>query len=474
MKYEANSMGSSGFGWFVGVVEDRRTDPQLLGRLRVRVLGAHVEDLTLIPCLDLFYAYFYQSLTWNCGMNGLGHSPTGPVEGTWVFGFWRDEGLQEPVVLGVIGGIPQTADNPQIGFSDLGPPWHDFPNAPRKIRSRYYPNDGTGAQLEDETSATNYPRTTHPWGCIVGEADTNRLARAELVDDTIIGVRQRQRDVSIPIAFAHTAPTRQWNEPSSPYAAAYPYNHVYESESGHIVEIDDTPGAERLHIYHRSGTFIEIQGGTDGDFVCKVVGNRYEITMEHAFSHFQHACNVTVDGETNIYCRDTCNLQVDGDLNVHVAGDYTEKVQGNYFTDILGDRVVRIAGDDTLNVQGDLGVLVAGDSEHDVGGNLTVLVGGDSEHSAGGDFDLQIGGAVAESSGSTFHMAGGGILSGDAPMIFWNSGFGGPVGPDSPGEPDAPVVPPFPDPPGRGAEDRNETGPDPVQEDKPDVSPITA
>ena len=36
----------------------------------------------------------------------------------------------------------------------------------------------------------------------------------------------------------------------------YPKNHVYETESGHIKEFDDTEGAERIHEYHKSGTFL--------------------------------------------------------------------------------------------------------------------------------------------------------------------------------------------------------------------------
>ena len=43
-----------------------------------------------------------------------------------------------------------------------------------------------------------------------------------------------------------------------PMISSYPNNHVYESESGHVQEFDDTPGAERIHTYHRAGTFEEI------------------------------------------------------------------------------------------------------------------------------------------------------------------------------------------------------------------------
>ena len=36
------------------------------------------------------------------------------------------------------------------------------------------------------------------------------------------------------------------------------FNHVFESESGHIFEIDDTKDNERLFTSHRTGTSQEI------------------------------------------------------------------------------------------------------------------------------------------------------------------------------------------------------------------------
>ena len=38
----------------------------------------------------------------------------------------------------------------------------------------------------------------------------------------------------------------------------YPDNKVYETESGHYKEYDDTLGAERIKEYHKSGTYYEI------------------------------------------------------------------------------------------------------------------------------------------------------------------------------------------------------------------------
>lgn len=75
--------------------------------------------------------------------------------------------------------------------------------------------------------------------------------------------------------------TSPFVEPETPYAAVYPYNHVYYSESGHAIEIDDTPGAERLHLYHRSGTFTEYH--PDGTLVEKCLADKYEISMGNHF-----------------------------------------------------------------------------------------------------------------------------------------------------------------------------------------------
>ena len=81
-----------------------------------------------------------------------------------------------------------------------------------------------------------------------------------------------------------------WDEPNTPYNAVYPYNHVYESESGHIVEYDDTKGSERIHQYHRSGTFEEIH--PDGTVVRKIVGTNYTIYCEDN--------NIRIAGDTHI------------------------------------------------------------------------------------------------------------------------------------------------------------------------------
>ena len=101
----SNFMGKNGFNWFVGVVEDR-TDPQTLGRLRVRCLGYHTEGLDKLPTDKLPWAHVMNPVT-SATVSGLGQSPLGAVEGTWVIGFFQDgEDAQQPIIIGTLPGVP--------------------------------------------------------------------------------------------------------------------------------------------------------------------------------------------------------------------------------------------------------------------------------------------------------------------------------------------------------------------------------
>ena len=110
-------MGLDGFVWFTGVVEDRN-DPDKLGRVRVRCLGFHTEDLVDIPTADLPWATVMHPVT-DPSMQGLGNSPSFLVEGSWVIGFFSDANLkQQPIIIGSLPGIPLDAADPTKGFND--------------------------------------------------------------------------------------------------------------------------------------------------------------------------------------------------------------------------------------------------------------------------------------------------------------------------------------------------------------------
>lgn len=89
-------------------------------------------------------------------------------------------------------------------------------------------------------------------------------------------------------------------EPKSSYAAEYPFNKTITTRRGHVVEIDDTPGSERIHVYHRSGAYIEMR--PDGSVVMRSVGQTLNYT-EGSQIIYAVSGNVTIStlgGSTNI------------------------------------------------------------------------------------------------------------------------------------------------------------------------------
>ncbi len=110
-----NFIGMDGFIWFLGVVEDRQ-DPYLIGRVRVRCFGHHTGDKVILPTEDLPWAQVMLPVT-SAGISGIGQSPMGLVEGSHVFGFFRDgEARQEPVVMGSLPGYPTELGDTSKGF----------------------------------------------------------------------------------------------------------------------------------------------------------------------------------------------------------------------------------------------------------------------------------------------------------------------------------------------------------------------
>jgi hypothetical protein len=90
-----------GFNWWIGVVEDRM-DPEKMGRCRVRIYGYHTDSKVILPTKDLPWATPIQPIT-SAAISGIGSSPLGPVEGTWVIGFFLDgEDMQQPAIFGTI------------------------------------------------------------------------------------------------------------------------------------------------------------------------------------------------------------------------------------------------------------------------------------------------------------------------------------------------------------------------------------
>lgn len=194
--------------------------------------------------------------------------------------------------------------------------------------------NGALTSSEDRNSANTGFRDPHgkyPLKQLHNEPETSRLARGQ-INETIVMLKESKRTTGIPIAFDGG----EWHQPNSPFGAVYPFNHVRETESGHVQEFDDTPGYERIHTYHRSGTFEEIDAL--GTKVTKIVGDDYIIIDRNGFISILGEANVTIGGNINVFCRSDANIEVSGSaelkvggsLDVGVARDMNIAVEGNF------------------------------------------------------------------------------------------------------------------------------------------------
>jgi len=271
MAIDKNFMGYNGFVWFYGVVEDRN-DPEYLGRVRVRAIGLHTDNKDKIATADLPWATVVLPVT-SAGISGLGSSPAALLEGSWVFGYFRDgERCQEPVILGSVPGRPTVAADTSLGF-----------------------NDPNGV----------YPKFTD-------EPDTNRLA-VNNTDKEAASLTARKEARLTNIQGVNGT----WSQPEIDYNAVYPYNKVYETENGHILEFDDTANAKRIHLRHANGSSIEMTEN----------GDTIEITSNDRY--------ILVTKDNKVYIKGTKDVVIDGDYNLKVNGNYNVEIAKNK-SEIIG------------------------------------------------------------------------------------------------------------------------------------------
>ena len=306
-------MGKNGFQWFVGVVEDRQ-DPQTLGRLRVRCLGYHTENLDKLPTSDLPWAHVMNPIT-SATVSGLGQTPLGAVEGTWVVGFFQDgSDAQQPIIIGTLPGVP--SELPNID-SNKG-----FQDAVNGVYPKYKETDVNRLAVNSKTSSPQGTTEDNPHSSLtIRKADrTKSIGRADF-NPVDLRVANAGEPDSLP-GDDGTA----FNEPETPYNATYPHNHVYESEAGHIREIDDTPGAERIHERHASGTGYEIH--PDGSKVTRVKNDNYTLTTNDDFVHIKGNSSTTVDGGMRVFVNADASTD-DHNYTIEVGNNANVNIQVN-------------------------------------------------------------------------------------------------------------------------------------------------
>ena len=233
------------FSWFIARVIDNN-DPDKLGRCKIRVIHEQTGELakkvksTGISDDELLWAYPISaiqsaSLAWEKideleeytppdWIGSVGLSPTGIAIGTYVFGFYLDgHEANHPMIFGTyhkLSRYPEPPTDPQTGeLLQIRPP-------------------------ENTEKIVN---------------DIARLARGETEEGPGQTLPKGKTE-----AYAQSAlswPTQTVDENPTAYEVTYPYNLTYTTKSGHAVELDDSIGHERIHVWHMSGSYEEIANG---------------------------------------------------------------------------------------------------------------------------------------------------------------------------------------------------------------------
>ena len=375
---------------FFGIVEDRN-DPLKIGRVRVRCHGIHTDDKQLIATPDLPWAQVILPTT-SAGLSGIG-TQHGLIEGSTVFGFFRDGELcQDPVVTGVAVGIPPAGyretvtdelliRNTDKGFNDprkltstdydgtpdgknpeqspqrvhgLTAAMDSAPKAPKDLTLNY---DATGSTITEETPS----ETMLPWYPLyTEESDVSSIARGTTLDhklsDKILSATSEDGDNTTEWNDLGEHPKREegklWLD--SVAAPVYPYNKVLQTESGHVVELDDTPTKERINIHHRSGTFHEIH--PDGSEVTRIVNDKWEVVAKDNKIFIAGNADLTIEkGHVTININ-TGNV----DMKVLKGNVTSEITEGNLkadiltgTTDVLSEGKITITGNNTTEIISD-------------------------------------------------------------------------------------------------------------------------
>lgn len=282
--------------FFIGIVESNN-DETHEGRVRVRAFGVHGTNKE-IASTDLPWAMVASG-------NYDPNNPPPPLN-SYVYGMFLDGRMaQHPVILGLLPGMYNTESNPT--------------------------KDGQGVIAEKNGDLLSRGYNPNDFNAGGGP---DRLARGELLNETYLLQQAANRVHDQKIADMDET----WSEPPPAYAAKYPYNRVIKTGK-HSIEIDDSPGAERIQITHDSGAYIQID--SKGTVSERAEADRYEINIGTKHESSGHSV-VTINGNSHVY--------VKGNKTEEIEGDYKLLVHGH--TEIASGASLNLNGSDQTNLRG--------------------------------------------------------------------------------------------------------------------------
>lgn len=317
---------------FSGVVEDR-LDPLQMGRCRVRITGMHTEDKNELPTNKLPWATPFMGNS-TAAVSGIGAAPTGLVEGSSVFCVYNDNDKQQPFILSSV------------------------PGRPAKLSEK-----GTNKGFQDGAGV-------YPFSPYIEESDVPRNTRHFKIEET--GVMSKKVSTVRGIEIAGVAGMK-WDQPETPYNAKYPYSNSFNSEGGHLVEMDNTVGAERLNVYHRSGTYTEMN--PDGSQTNRIRGDNFTIIEKSGVILVKGACTITVDGNAYVKINNAMTVDVSGTATVNILNNANLNVSGSLNVSVVDSLNFQASAINMEAYMGDICLKAAGNIYNRAERNIEVTTG---------------------------------------------------------------------------------------------------
>jgi hypothetical protein len=146
-----------------------------------------------------------------------------------------------------------------------------------------------------------------------------------------------------------------------PSPSIHPFNYAMETPSGHSIEIDDTPGNERILLRHHTGGGIEIQ--PDGVVVIASNGKGVTVTNGDYNLAVNGAGEMIFDGDLNMRVNGNYNLDVNGTYNLTTGNNFNQQVHGTLITETGDTHQTIVRGNKDVKVYGDNNDFVVGEKK---------------------------------------------------------------------------------------------------------------
>lgn len=290
---------------YKGVITNNNVDD--MGSVKVRIFGVHSEyneNSNEFDSINDEHLPIAEVLGGNdFGLiSGVGVSSI-LRQGTWVYVVLQDNDPEKPLIIGTVKGTnkERTSYANGNGFNDK--------NDVYPIKERLDESDINRLVRNDKLDE-NYHSTRK-----------NNFTSHKVINDNIDTVDKKDS--------VSGSDVTQSEPESTSNKTIYPNSSVIETQSGHVVEIDDTEDNERIRVFHSSGSYFEFK--PDGSFVMKSVGEEanHFIFASDIERHIQKGIKEYVENNIDQIILGGIRKNVQMDLIEHIGGYFKIQADGN-------------------------------------------------------------------------------------------------------------------------------------------------